>query len=140
MFDETCINEALSSLILKGNYNVIKMDYDEKHFGNFVIELSNNELFDIRFTSDRGQLWCEINQGSTWILINDIFTVMGVKFSYNINNEYCKSIEVISNEIYKNIDMLKMALDKSNSKATLHRIEELKQKRADELLKKYKFK
>jgi len=33
--------------------------------------------------------------------------------------------------------MLKMALDKSNSKATLHGIEELKQKRADEFLKKH---
>lgn len=137
MFNEACIKEALNDLIINYGYKITKIEYDEKHFGNFIIELFKEGLFKIRFVRDRGQVWCDIGYNSRWLQLTDILFVIGVKYSHDFKErDYCKSTELISKTIYNNFNSIRESLSEEKAKITIQKIEEIKQKRYNLLLRK----
>lgn len=78
------------------NYRISRYDFDEQFFGDFQIILINSKWFDIRFISDKGQVFCDIKgKLHDWIDLNLLMKVTNNKFKYNPNLEAVDNIKII---------------------------------------------
>ena len=134
MFSEECVRAALSDLVQYHGYEIQEINYSEEHFGNFVIKLAKANSFNIRFLRDRGQVWCEIGRNSNWMQLEDVLTVVGAKFEFDQNDDYCRIIKLISSTIHDWFTLLNKALEDNNCKATIKQVEQMKQNRVREFL------
>jgi len=109
MDSEKEIKDAVEKITRNGIFRIMEIIYDEKNFGNILIRLKSNANFDIRFTKDRGDVWCELGlskQTQEWFGINDILTIIGIPvlaYGKDLLDEINKTIGII-NKYFPKID------------------------------------
>lgn len=131
MFSEECVLTALNDLVRYHEFEIQEIRYSEEYFGNFVVNLVKRDFFKVRFLRDRGQMWCELGLDSDWMQLEDVLEVVGVRFEYDHNDDYYRNIKLVSGAIHCNFALL----DKALGEDTIKRVELIKQKRVEELLK-----
>lgn len=80
MSDKESLINNIVELTDEGLFSIEKFDFDEKHFGNFCIELTSSKQVNIRFIRDRGTVWCEAGRADEWYFIEDVFRLLGTDF------------------------------------------------------------
>ena len=129
MIIDDMIRNALNVLTSDGTFQINRIDYDEKNFGNVYAVLSSNNQVHIRFIRDRGVYWCEVGYAGEWYFIEDVFTLIDVTFV----NKYSDLIDYIAGMaslIKQNIPQIFQMFNTKNAKDTQIKIKALAIKRA----------
>jgi hypothetical protein len=126
---EDMIRNALKVLTSDGTFQIDRINYDEKNFGNVFAILNSNNQVDIRFIKDRGDFWCEVGQGGEWYFIEDVFSLIGVAVA-NKSSDFIDFTAEMSALIRKNVTQIFQAFNSKNSKDTQSKIKALAIKRA----------
>ncbi len=123
------IRNALDVLINDGTFQIERIDYDGKNFGNIYVVLSSNKQIYIRFISDRGVFWCEIGYAGEWYFAEDVFTLIGVA-SVSKSIDIINYIQEMAALIKANILPVFQAFSKKYVKDTQIKIKTLATRRA----------
>lgn len=128
------IMNALDVLINDGTFQIDRIYYDEKDFGNICVVLSSNKQINIRFINDRGEFWCEIGYAGEWYFAEDVFTLIGV-VSVSKNPDMINYIQEVAALIKKNMPAIFQVFNEKYVKDTQIKIKTLATKRATEMFK-----
>lgn len=128
------IRNALDVLISDGTFQIDRIDYDEKNFGNMYVVLSSNKQVYIRFIKDRGEFWCEIGHAGEWYFAEDVFTLIGV-VCISKNTDIINYITKIAALIKENKPSIFQAFNEKYAKDSQIRIKTLATKRAMRMFK-----
>ena len=115
------VKDALIELIKDGTFIIEQIVYDEKNFGNVIVEISSYKNLNIRFVKDRGDIWCELEKFNEWFWIDDIFAVLGVQ-TKQIEKDVIGAISNIAAQIKENLPSIFKAFDEENIKDTKKKI------------------
>lgn len=126
------IKKALDVLLRDSTFQIDRIDYDEKNFGNIYVVLSSNELIYIRFIKDRGEFWCEIGNAGEWYFAEDVFAVIDVVY-VSKNTDIINYITEIATLIKENILSIIQVFSEKYVKDTQIKIKKLAIKRAMEM-------
>lgn len=122
------IRNGLSILSSDGTFQIDRLDYDEKNFGNIYAVLSSNNQVHIRFIKDKGVFWCEVGHAGEWYFIEDVFSLIGVAV-VNKSNDFIDYIAEIASLIKKNMTQVFQAFNTNNAKDTQIKIKAIATKR-----------
>jgi hypothetical protein len=125
------IQSALAELTVDSDFNIDRIDYAEKSFGNMYILLKSSKQVNIRFVKDRGTLFCSIGYANKWYFIEDVFYAIGRTF-LNKNTEFTDYIATASSLIKSNIVQIFHAFNDEKLDTTLKKIEISSMKRVAE--------
>lgn len=128
------IRNALDVLISDGTFQIDRIDYDERNFGNIYVVLSSNKRIYVRFIKDRGEFWCEIGHAGEWYFAEDVFTLIGVA-SVSKNTDLINYIQEMVALIKANITSVFQAFSEKNVKNTQIKIKTLATRRAMGIIK-----
>lgn len=134
MLNEEMISKAVNVLVDQNRFEIKNIHRADNNFGNFTVDLVKKDAFNVRFINDRGQLWCDIGIGADWVLLSDVLNVLGVNFTYDLSDNCYNNMKKISLVIHNHYDLLKNAMGGKNYVNTVKRIEEIKEKRAEEMI------
>jgi hypothetical protein len=123
------IRNALDMLISDGTFQIERIDYDEKNFGNIYVVLSSSKRIYIRFINDRGEFWCEIGHAGEWYFAEDVFTLIGVE-SVSKNTDIINYVQEMAVLIKANIPSVFQAFSEKYVKDTQIKIKTLATRRA----------
>lgn len=129
-FEKEIMN-AVRELTRDGAFQIAKMTYDEKNFGNALVLLKSGVNFNIRFIKDRGDVWCEVGssqQTGEWFGIDDVLAIIGVQIELRCT-ELIKLITKTVGVVKGNFSQINHAFDEKHYLDTRCKIKELAKKR-----------
>lgn len=129
MSDKEMLVQNIVELTDKGKFLLKNYDFDEKHFGNFCIELTSSNQVNIRFIRDRGTFWCEVGRDGEWYFIEDVFRLIGTDYVAE-KSEVNEFLSYMSVMIIKNITEVMNLFDVQNIADTHVRIKKIATERA----------
>ena len=127
------VKNALIELTKDGTFKIEQIVYDEKNFGNVIVEISSYKNLNIRFIKDKGYIWCELSKFQEWFNADDVFAVLGFQ-TQQIAKDMIDAISNISAQINGNLISIFEAFDEKNIKETKKKIEKVATKRSMGLL------
>ena len=122
------VKHALSELTNDGIFKIIQIIYDDKNFGNVIVEIGLCENLSIRFIKDRGDINCELKKFDEWFWIDDVFEVLGVPSKQSKNNIIDAIINILA-QIKRNLPSIVKAFNEDNIKDTKSKIKTVATKR-----------
>ena len=122
------VKNALAELTNDGTFKIKQLVYDDKNFGNVIVEISSYNNLNIRFVKDRGDISCELGKFDEWFWIDDVFSVLGVQ-TKQIEKDIIDFISNISVQIKQNLPGIFKAFDEYNIKNTKSKIKDIAIKR-----------
>ena len=93
-------------------WEIQELHYSEEHFGNLVIDSIKANSFKKRLLRDRCQVWSKLVGNFGWMQLEDVLNVIGARFEYDQNDDYCRVIKLISHTIQDWFALLDKALIK----------------------------
>lgn len=129
MSDKESLINNIVELTDEGIFSIEKFDFDEKHFGNFCIELTSSKQVNIRFIRDRGTVWCEAGRAGEWYFIEDVFTLIGTDFVVE-KSEVNEFLRYMSGLLIKYNSEVMNVLDAKNIDDTHVKIKKIATERA----------
>lgn len=132
---ENIIRDALNELTKGGTFQIDRIDYDEKNFGNIIAVLRSNNQVDIRLIRDKGIIWCEVGKSGQWYFIEDVCALIGVAF-VNSSSDFIDYTKKIVDVIKANEAHIFEAFNNKNSKDIQTKIKAIATQRAMGMFKK----
>jgi len=131
------IRDAVAEVTGDGLFEITHIIYDEKNFGNVLVQLKSNAKINVRFIKDRGDVWCEIGLAEEWFIVEDVLTVIGVQIDSK-GKELVEVIAKTTHVIKENFVQIRGAFDKEHLSETTSTLKELATKRMMSLFSKVK--
>ena len=123
------IINSLHELTNNGLFNIERIEYDEKNFGNTIVLLRTNNQVYIRFVKDRGSVWCEVGQEGDWYYLEDVLKLYGSTMEIK-SVAFHDYIEEVSKLIKLNFSSILRVFTSAESQVLKNRIKEQAIKRA----------
>ena len=123
------MENALTILIQEGTFWIVRIEYDQRNFGNICVMLRSKNQVDIRFVKDRSDFWCELGHLGEWYFVEDVFALIGVVCSIRSNDLY-EFMEKVAFAIKYNATRIFDAFATDNFPSTQTKIKEMATKRA----------
>ena len=122
------VKSALTELINDGTFEIKKIVYDDKNFGNSIVEICSYKNLNIRFVKDKGDVSCEIGKFGEWYWIDDVFSIIGVK-ARQIEKDMIDAISNTSAQIKPNLPSVFKVFDEKNISVTKKKLKSVATKR-----------
>lgn len=127
---ESQLRDVIKEITQDGIFLLKKLICDDDNFGNALIVLTNM-TFDLKFVSDRGDVWCEIlipYAPPEWFFLEDVITALGLP-PVKHSADFSGNMRVVLDLVKKHKIEIEAAFRPENLQITMQRIQEIVNRR-----------